>query len=270
MHTVSTKNVSRTMPFAIVKNIRTLKMNATCATLTWDQVPMSLINGHFRGYKIKSWPKGNGDDERSIIHYFPEILSRQNLATVCHFEPMKEYCAQIFTTNSHFESDPSSTVHIKMPEGPPGPVQGLKVVAYSPTTVFVKWLPPAQIQGKLKVYHIIYTSNITAIRISMILMLSLCKLLAIIDTINEEPSDGRFADNETSASASSGTSELVVYDSAIPSDVTYHVNDALLPEKLYRVSVKAETGGGFGPLQIQMLMLEGLLDYEVATNIGHW
>jgi len=37
-----------------------------------------------------------------------------------------------------------------------------------------------------------------------------------------------------------------VYESAIPSDVTWHVNDALFPRLSYNVSVRAETGGGLG------------------------
>ena len=119
--------------------------------LSWSEVTVESVRGHFRGYKIQTWVEGDEENVKEIL-----MKSHTSKALVAKFTPDSVNHARIMAFNDRFSGPPSNTIEFKTPEGVPSTVQSLQAFPLGSSAFMLQWKKPLLTNGQLQGYRIYY------------------------------------------------------------------------------------------------------------------
>jgi len=127
-------------------------MGPRSATVSWNAVSPSSLNGHFKGYKIQTWTEDTGENKyREII-----MKSDATSSLVSSFKPYAKNYARILAFNGAYNGPPSNIINFNTPEGTPGPVDMLECFPMGSSALLLHWKPPIEVNGILTGFRIYY------------------------------------------------------------------------------------------------------------------
>ena len=120
-------------------------MGPRSATVSWNAVSPSSLNGHFKGFKIQTWTEDTGENKyREII-----MKSDATSSLVSSFKPYAKNYARILAFNGAYNGPPSNIINFNTPEGTPGPVDMLECFPMGSSALLLHWKPPIEVNGIL-------------------------------------------------------------------------------------------------------------------------
>ncbi|XP_017782809.1 PREDICTED: neuroglian isoform X2 [Nicrophorus vespilloides] len=122
----------------------------TTALLSWNPVPLESVQGHFIGYKIKTWT------ENKLGHKEIQVQGEATKALVTNFVPFSKNYAQVYVHNGKYHGPPSETLSFDTPEGVPGQMSSLEAYQMGSSAFLLSWKKPDQPNGILTGYKIYY------------------------------------------------------------------------------------------------------------------
>ncbi|XP_015125416.1 neuroglian isoform X2 [Diachasma alloeum] len=128
-------------------------LSSTTAVLTWTGVPLDMVRGELRGYKVQTWTERDGEDGmREITVPGPD----STMAVINKFVPFNKNYVRIFAFNGRFNGPPSETLNFETSEGVPGTVLSLDAYPMGSSAFWLRWTKPAEPNGRLTGYRIYY------------------------------------------------------------------------------------------------------------------
>ncbi|XP_008200376.1 neuroglian isoform X4 [Tribolium castaneum] len=132
------------------------------ALLSWNPVDKKSVQGHLKGYKIKTW-----SDISSPMHNEIQVQGSVAKALVDNLDPYTMNYAQVFVYNGKYNGPPSETLSFKTPEGVPEAMSYLEAYplgAFRPndatktasSAFLLTWKKPEKPNGMLTGYDIYY------------------------------------------------------------------------------------------------------------------
>ncbi|XP_023123710.2 neuronal cell adhesion molecule-like isoform X2 [Amphiprion ocellaris] len=146
------------LPIAAPENVQAIIVNSTLAEVHWDPVPLHLIRGHLKGYKVYYWRK-HSLHKHNPDHMEKDILTFSGNHTrgmLPGLHPFSLYSFNVRVYNGKGEGPPSPTQQFKMPEGVPGPPSSLLVSNPNLDSLTLEWGPPHDRNGHITGYTLKY------------------------------------------------------------------------------------------------------------------
>ncbi|KAF3688614.1 Neuronal cell adhesion molecule [Channa argus] len=146
------------LPVAAPENVWSVVLNSTLAEVHWDPVPLKLIRGHLKGYKVYYWR------ERSLHKHNPHHVQKQILTfsgnhthgMLPGLHPFSLYSFNVRVFNGKGEGPSSRTKEFETPEGVPGAPTFLVVTNPNLDSLTLEWSPPHDRNGRITGYTLKY------------------------------------------------------------------------------------------------------------------
>ncbi|KAL1020923.1 hypothetical protein UPYG_G00006440 [Umbra pygmaea] len=140
-------------------------INSTAVSVSWPPVDKSTVRGQLLGYKIhvirigsighnRGHNRGHREPGSSVM--VVETGPREEKKVLGGLVPYSQYALTVTVFNSKGEGPPSEMLTFPTEEGVPGPPMSLHLDSPSKTEMTLHWSPPAQPNGVLKGYRLLY------------------------------------------------------------------------------------------------------------------
>ncbi|XP_069019179.1 neuronal cell adhesion molecule-like isoform X20 [Embiotoca jacksoni] len=146
------------LPIAAPENVQAVVLNSTLAEIHWDHVPVNLIRGHLKGYKVYYWKK-HSLHKHNPDHMEKDILTfsgNHSHGMLPGLHPFSIYSFNVRVYNGKGEGPVSPTQQFKTPEGVPGPPTSLVVTNPNLDSLTLEWSPPREHNGHITGYTLRY------------------------------------------------------------------------------------------------------------------
>ncbi|XP_069551345.1 neuronal cell adhesion molecule-like isoform X16 [Brachyistius frenatus] len=146
------------LPIAAPENVQAVVLNSTLAEIHWDHVPVNLIRGHLKGYKVYYWRK-HSLHKHNPDHMEKDILTfsgNHSHGMLPGLHPFSIYSFNVRVYNGKGEGPVSPTQQFKTPEGVPGPPTSLVVTNPNLDSLTLEWSPPREHNGHITGYTLRY------------------------------------------------------------------------------------------------------------------
>ncbi|XP_060537044.1 neuroglian isoform X2 [Cylas formicarius] len=147
-------------PTEAPKNFTVLNVQGpTIALLSWIPVSLDSVNGHFKGYKIRTW------SDESPIQNEIQVQGGSAKALVNNFVPNTKNYAQVYVYNGKYNGPPSETLSFHTPEGVPGEMDYLEAIPLGSSAFMLKWEKPDRPNGNLTGYNVYFAEVETSMKV---------------------------------------------------------------------------------------------------------
>ncbi|XP_061773026.1 neuronal cell adhesion molecule-like isoform X9 [Nerophis ophidion] len=146
------------LPLAAPDPVQVFVLNSSLAEVHWEPVPLKLIRGYLKGYKVYYWRDG------SLHKHHPHHTEKQILTfsgnhshgKLPGLHPYSLYSFNVRVFNGKGEGPPSATQQFETPEGVPGIPSSLTVTNTNLDSLSLAWQPPHERNGVLTGYTLKY------------------------------------------------------------------------------------------------------------------
>ncbi|XP_054843954.1 neuronal cell adhesion molecule isoform X18 [Eublepharis macularius] len=142
------------LPMVAPENLEVHVVNSTLAKVRWDPVPLNLVRGRLRGYKIYYWKVQSlsGKSKRHVDKKTLTFSGNKTHGMLPGLEPFSAYKLHVKVFNGKGEGPATPDKNFTTPEGVPSAPSFLKITNPNLDSLTLEWGPPTHPNGVLMGY----------------------------------------------------------------------------------------------------------------------